>query len=84
MEHRVKRDVKEGRWKTSPLSLSLSPLAHLVSKEASPKRRIIRIDKYTNSIKLGREPIIADPFNNSSAGENSIRLGIGGRTKEAE
>lgn len=60
------------------LSLSLSIGTSRVER-SEPKKK-----NYTNSIKLGREPIIADPFNNSSAGENSIRLGIGGRTKEAE
>lgn len=61
------------------LSLSLWSIGTSRVERSEPKKK-----NYTNSIKLGREPIIADPFNNSSAGENSIRLGIGGRTKEAE
>lgn len=61
------------------LSLSLWSIGTSRDERSEPKKK-----NYTNSIKLGREPIIADPFNNSSAGENSIRLGIGGRTKEAE
>lgn len=44
------------------LSLSLSLIHWHIScgKEREPKKK-----EYTNSIKLGREPIIADPFNNS-------------------
>lgn len=61
------------------LSFSLWSIGTSRVERSEPKKK-----NYTNSIKLGREPIIADPFNNSSAGENSIRLGIGGRTKEAE
>lgn len=61
------------------LSLSLWSIGTSRVERSEPKKK-----NYTNSIKLGREPIIADPFNNSSAGENSIRVGIGGRTKEAE
>lgn len=42
------------------LSLSLSLIHWHISCGKEPKKK-----EYTNSIKLGREPIIADPFNNS-------------------